>query len=176
MLYQWWLCAIRVICHLLRDRYKICHFLSRFMVQIPSSVLIVWQRNWRWRFQFRVDRCLETVCLVLAFFDDEYVVDPYVVELRSKTKPSIEGHMFWPHLVKVHSMTKSSNEGHMFRPHLVKVHSETKSSNEGHILDHIWSKSAVRQSPLIRAHFGPHLVKVCTETKSSKERHILDHI
>ncbi len=85
-----------------------------------------------------------------GFFDDEYIVDPYVVELRSKTKSSIEGHMFGPHLVEIHCMTKSSNKGHMFGPHLVKVRSETKSSNEGYILGHIWLKSAVRQSPPTR--------------------------
>jgi hypothetical protein len=77
-----------------------------------------------------------------GLFDDEYVVDPYVVELLSKMKSSFEGHMFGPHLVEVCCVTKSSNEGHMFGPHLAKVHSETKSSNKGHILDHIWSKSA----------------------------------
>jgi hypothetical protein len=88
-----------------------------------------------------------------GFFDDEYVVDPYVVELHSKTKSSVKGHMFGPHLVIVHSMTKSSKEGHMFRSHLIEVGSETKSSNKGHISDHIWSKSAVRQSPPMRGTF-----------------------
>ncbi len=103
--------------------------------------------------------------------------------------------MFGPHLVKVCCMTKSSNKGHMFVPYLFEVCSETKSSNEGRNLDHIWSKSTVRQSPLTRgtfwttfgqsplhdkvlqygAHFGPHLVKVCSETKSSNKGHILDH-
>jgi hypothetical protein len=97
-----------------------------------------------------------------AFFDDEYVVDPYVVKLRSKTKSLIEGQMFGPHLVEilhdkvlqqgayvwttylveVCSETKSFDKGHIFGPHLVKVRSETKSSKEGHILDHSWSKSA----------------------------------
>jgi hypothetical protein len=91
--------------------------------------------------------------LVPDFFDDEYVVDPYVVKLRSKTKSSIEGHMFGPHLVEVRSVTKSSDEGHMFRPHLVEVRSEAKSSGKGHISDHIWSKSAVRQSPPMRGTF-----------------------
>ncbi len=91
--------------------------------------------------------------MVPAFFDDEYAVDPCVVELDSKTKSSVKGHMFVPHLVEVRSMTKSSNEGHMFGPHLVKVHSEAKSSNKGHILDHIWSKSAVRQSHPTRGTF-----------------------
>ncbi len=72
----------------------------------------------------------------------------------------------------------------------------TKSSNEGHNLGHIWSKSAVRQSPPMRgtfwttfgpsplrdkvlqqgAQFGPHLVKVYCMTKSSNEGHILGHI
>ena len=40
--------------------------------------------------------------------------------------------------------------GAHFGPHLVKVRCVTKSSNEGHISGHIWSKSAVRQSPLMR--------------------------
>jgi hypothetical protein len=87
------------------------------------------------------DPLLESNCLVPAFFDDEYVVNPCVVELRSKMKSSIKGHMFEPHLVKVHCVAKSSNKGHMLGPHLVEVHSETKSSNKGHILDHIWLKS-----------------------------------
>ena len=68
-----------------------------------------------------------------AFFDDEYVVDPFVVKPRSKIKSPVEGHMFGPHLVKVHYVTKSSDEGH--------------------ILSHIWSKSAVGQSPPMRGTF-----------------------
>ncbi len=72
--------------------------------------------------------------MVLAFFDDEHVVDPNEVD---KTKSLVEGHMFGPYLVKVHSVTKSSDKGHMFGPHLVEVRSETKSSDEGHISDHI---------------------------------------
>ncbi len=71
------------------------------LVRIPHSVLITLQRNWRGRFQFHVDRRLESVCLVRAFFDEEYIVDPYVVELHSKMKCSAKGHMFGPHLVKV---------------------------------------------------------------------------
>jgi hypothetical protein len=81
------------------------------------------------------------------------LIDPYLVELRSKMKSSVKGHMFRPHLVKVHSMTKSSNEGHIIRPHLVKVRSMTKSSDKRHILVHIWLKSAVRQSPPTRGTF-----------------------
>ncbi len=183
-----------VICRVMDTRSVI--FCQGLLVRIPLSVLIIWQCNWRWRFQFYVNQCLESVCLVPALFDDEYVVDPYAVKLHSKTKSSIKGHMFGPHLVEVRCMTKSSDEGRMFGPHLVEVCSETKSSDEGHILDHIWSKSAVRQSPPMRgtfwttfgwsplhdkvlprgAHFGPHLVKVHSETKSSNEGHILDHI
>ncbi len=86
---------------------------------------------------------LRPICLVPVFFDGEYVVDPYVVELHSKKKSPVEGHMLRPHLVKVYSMKKSSDEGQIFGPHLVEVCSETKSFNEGHILDHIWSKSTV---------------------------------
>ncbi len=127
------------------------------LVQIPLSVLITWQHNWRRCFQFRVDQQLEFVCLVQAFFDDEYVIDPYMVEFHSKTKSSIKGHMFGPHLVKVRCVTKSSNKGHMFGPYLVRVCSETKSSNDG-------------------AHFGPHLVKVHYVTKSSDKGHNSGHI
>jgi hypothetical protein len=86
--------------------------------------------------------CLMLQGLFVWYRDDEHVVDLYVVELCSKTKSPVDGHMFGPHLVEVPSVTKSSDEGHIFRPHLVKVLSETKSSNKGHILDHIWSKSA----------------------------------
>jgi hypothetical protein len=124
-------------------------------------------------------------------------VDPTMVELRSKMKSPVKGHMFGPHLVKVRSVTKSYGKGHIFGPHLVKVHCETNFFNKGHILDHIWSKSAVRQSPLTRgtfwttfgqsllcdkvlqrgAQFGPHLVKVCSEAKSSnKGHHFLPHL
>jgi hypothetical protein len=112
------------------------------LVRIPLSVLIAWQHNWRRQYQFRVDRQLESVCLVWAFFNDEYVVDPYVVKLRSKMKSSIEGHMFGQQLVKIRCVRKSSDKEHIFGPHLVDVRSETKSSDEGHILDHIWPKSA----------------------------------
>ncbi len=48
-----------------------------------------------------------------GLFDDVYVVDPYVVEPRSKTKSPIKGHMLGPHLVEVCCVTKSSNEGHI---------------------------------------------------------------
>ncbi len=75
---------------------------------------------------------LRPTCLVPAFFDDEQIVNPYVVKLCSKMKSPVEGHIFGPHLVKVHSVTKSSDKGHIFGPHLVKVRSETKSSNKGH--------------------------------------------
>jgi hypothetical protein len=105
------------------------------LVRIPLRVLVTWQRNGSQRFQFRIDQQLESICLVRAFFDEEYVVDLYVVELCSKRKSSVKGHMFGPHLVKVHCVTMSSDEGHMLGPHLVEVHSETKSSNKGHILD-----------------------------------------
>jgi hypothetical protein len=45
---------------------------------------------------------------------------------------------------------KVLQSGAQFGPHLVKVRCMKKSSNEGHNLDHIWSKSAVRQSPPTR--------------------------
>ncbi len=131
--------------------------------------------------------------MVLALFDDEYIVDPYGVEPCSKMKSSVKGHMFGPYLVKVHWVTKIFDEGHMLGPHLVKVCSETKSSDKGHILGHIWLKSAAWQSPPMRgtiwatfgqsplrdkvlrwgAQLGPHLVKVCWVTN---EGHNLGHI
>ncbi len=40
--------------------------------------------------------------------------------------------------------------GAHFGLHLVEVCCMTKSADEGHNLDHIWSKSAVRQSPMTR--------------------------
>ncbi len=143
-----------------------------------------------------LDQRLESICLVPALFDDEYVVNPYVVEPHSKTISSVEGHMFGPHLVKVRCVTKSSDEGHMLGPHLVKVHCVTKSSNEGHILGYIWLKSAAWQSPPMRgtiwatfgqnplcnkvlqwgAQFGPHLAIVRCVTKSSDEAHNFGHI
>ncbi len=61
--------------------------------------------------------------------------------------------LFDPCLVKLQSKTKSSFERHMFGPHLVEVHSVTKSSDKGYISYHIWSKSAVRQSPPMRGTF-----------------------
>jgi hypothetical protein len=84
----------------------------------------------------------------------------------------------------------------MFGPHSIEVCCMTKSSNKGHISYHIWSKSAVWQSPPTRgtfwaifgwsplrykvlqwgAYFGPHLVKVHCVTKSSNKGHILSHI
>ncbi len=177
----WWIQDLSFLC-------------QGLLVRIPLRVLITWQHNWRWLFQFHVYRRLESICLVWAFFDDEYVVDPYVVKLHSKTKSSIKGHMFGPHLVKVCCVTKSSDKGHMFGPHLVEVRSETKSSNKGHISNHIWSKSIAWQSPLKRgtfwatfsqsllrdkvlwwgAQFGPDLVKVRCVTKSTNEGHNLD--
>ncbi len=151
MLYWWWLCVIRVICHLSRDGYEIRHFF----------VKACWYRyhlvHWSYGYVIgdgslgsTLSDALRPICLVPVFFDDEHDVNPYVVELRSKTKSPVEGHMFGPHLVKVLSVTKSSNKGHIFGPHLVEVRTETKSSNEGHILDHIWSKSSAWQSPPTR--------------------------
>jgi hypothetical protein len=60
------------------------------------------------------------------------------------------GAQFGPHLVEVPCMTKVLQWGAQFGPHLVKVHCMTKFSDEGHSLDHIWSKSTVRQSPPMR--------------------------
>ncbi len=147
MLYWWQLYAIQVICHLSHDGYKIRHFLAKASWYGCRPV------HWSYGnvigdggFSSASSGALRQICLVPAFFDDEHVVNPYVVKLRSKTK----SHMFGPHLVKVHSMTKSSNKGHIFGPHLVKVCSETKSTDKGHILDHIWLKSTAWQSPLIK--------------------------
>jgi hypothetical protein len=122
------------------------------LVRIPLNVLITWQCNWRWRFQFRIDQQLESVCLVWAFFDDEYVVNPYVVELCSKMKSSVEGYMFglWTTFGQSPLCDKVLNKGHMFGPHLVEVRCLTKSSNEEYNLGHIWSKSAVWQIPPMR--------------------------
>ncbi len=113
---------------------------------------------------------LRPIYLVPAFFDDEHAVDPYVVELRSKTKSPVEGHMFGPHWVEVRSVTKSSDEGHIFGPHLVKVCSETKSSDEGHILDHIWLKSSTWQSPSTRGTHLDHIWSKSAVRQSSPTR------
>ncbi len=63
-----------VICRMMDMRFVI--FCQGLLVQIPLSVLILWQCDRRWRFPFRIDQCLESVCLVLAFFNDECSVDP----------------------------------------------------------------------------------------------------
>ena len=127
MLYQSWLCAIRIICHLSHDGYEIRHFF----------VKACWYRyhlvHWSYGnlikdggFISALFDALRPICLVPAFFDDEHVVDLYVVKLSSKTKSPVKGHMFGPHLVEIHSVTKFSNKGHMFGTHLVKFRSETK--------------------------------------------------
>ncbi len=151
MLYWWWLCAIQVIRHLSRDGYKIRLFFGKACWY--GYHLVHWSYGnviGDGSFSSVLFDALRPICLVLAFFDDEHVVDPYVVELHSNTKSPVKGHIFGLHLVEVRSVTKSSNKGHVFGPHLVKVCSETKSSNEGHILNHIWSKSAAWQSSPIR--------------------------
>ncbi len=188
MLYWWWLCAIRIICYVSHDGYEIRHFFVE--VCWYGYHLVHWSYGnviGDGSFSSTSSDALRPICLVPAFFYDEHVVDPYVVKLHSKTKLPIKGHMFGPHLVKVRWVTKSSNEGHIFGPHLVEVCSETRSSNKGHISDHIWSKSAARQSPPTRGTIwttfgwsplhdkvlqqGAHLVKVHSEIKSSNEGH-----
>ncbi len=62
----WWIWDLSFLCRDLLGR-------------IPLSVLIIWQCNRRWRFQFHVNQWLESICLVQAFFDDEYIVDPHAV-------------------------------------------------------------------------------------------------
>ncbi len=166
------------------------------LARIPFSVLITWHCNWIRRFKFCVDRRLESVCLAPAFFDDEYVVDPYVVKPCSKTKSPIEGPMFGPHLVEVRYMTKSSNEGHILGHIWLNCAVWQSPPTRGTFLGHIWLKSAAWQSSPTRgtfwatfgwsplhdkvlwqgAHLGPHLVKVCCLTKSSKKGLILSHI
>jgi hypothetical protein len=62
---------------------------------------------------------------------------------------------------------KVFQQGAQFGPHLVEVNCMTKSSNVGHNLDHIWSKSTVRQSPPMRGiNFLPHLANVRCVTSS----------
>ncbi len=103
---------------------------------------------------------------------------------------------FWATFGRSPLRDKVLQLGAHFGPHLIEARCMTKSSNEGHILGHIWLKSSVWQSPLMRgtfwaafgqsplhdkvlhqgAHFWPHLVKVRCMTKSFDEGHILDHI
>jgi hypothetical protein len=198
MLYQWRLCVICINCHLLHDGYEICHFFVK--ASWYGYRLVHWSYGnviGDGGFSSASSDALRPICLVPTFFDDEHVVDPYVVKLCSQTKSPVKGHMFGPHLVEVRSVTKSSDKGHIFGPHLVEVRSETRSSNKRHISDHIWSKSTVWQSPPMRgtvwttfgqslmhdkvlqqgAQFGPHLVKVRCVTKSSdKGHHFLPHL
>ena len=135
-----------VICCMMDTRSVI--FCRGLLVWIPLSVLIIWQCNWRWRFQFRINQCLESICLVPAFFDDEYIVDPYVVKLRSPTRGTCLDHIWSKFAVWQSPPTR------------------------GTCLDHIWSKSAVRQSPPTRGiMFLPHLANVRCVTSSSNEGH-----
>ena len=127
-------CVIRINCHLSRDGYEIRHFFVK--ASWYGYRLVLWSYGnviGDGGFSSASSDALRPICLVPAFFDDEHVVDPFVVKLRSKTKSLVKGHMFGPHLVEVRSVTKSSNKGHIFGPHLVEVHSETKSSGERHI-------------------------------------------
>jgi hypothetical protein len=121
---------------------------------------------------------------------------PNLDEVRSVTKSSDEGHIldyiwsksatwqsppmrgtFWTTFGQSPLRDKVLQLGEFFGPHLVEDRCVTKSSKEGHILDHIWSKSTVWQSPPKRGTFIiPHLVKVRCVTKSSDKKHILDHI
>ncbi len=67
---------------------------------------------------------------------------------------------------------KVLRRGAHFGPHLVEVRCVTKSSNEGHISGHIWSKSAVWQSPPMRgtfwATFG-HVLGLLANLKETRE-------
>jgi hypothetical protein len=81
---------------------------------------------------------------------------PFEQNVQDVTKSSNEGRIIGHIRSQVRSVTKSSNEVCNIGPHLVEVHDETKSFDEGHILDHIWSKSTVRQPP-IRGAFFDHI-------------------
>ncbi len=147
-------------------------FCQGLLVQIPFSVLIIWQGNWRWRFQFRIDWCSETVCLVPAFL----MISTLLIHMWSnsvaKLSPPSRGaclDRIWSKSTAWQSpptrgifrttfgqspqWDKVLQWGAHFGPRLVKVCSETESSNKRHILDHFWLKSTVRQSPPTRGTF-----------------------
>ncbi len=156
-----------VICCMMDKRSVIS--LARLVGTDTSCVLIIWQGNWSWRFQFRVNQWLESVCLVPAYFNDEYIVDLYVVKSIANQGPP----------------SRSTCLDNIWS----KSAAWQSPLTRGICLDHIWSKSTVRQSPMTRgtfwttfgwsplrdkvlqqeAKFGPHLVKVCCMTKSSNE-------
>ncbi len=71
---------------------------------------------------------------------------------NSQPSPPMRG-TFWATFGQSPLRDKVLQWGAHFGPHLVEVHCVTKSSNEGHILGHIWSKSAVRESPPTRGIF-----------------------
>ncbi len=133
MLYQWWLCAIHGICHLLHDGYKMHLFFVeacwyKYFPVFISYGNVIGDGGSVLR-QLMLRDCLFCTNLLTM----STLFDPYLVKLCSKMKSSVKGHIFWPHLKEVHSMTKSSDKGH--------------------ILDHIWLNSAVRQSPPKRGTF-----------------------
>ncbi len=94
---------------------------------------------------------------------------PHLVKVRCVTKSSNEGHnlghiwlksavwqsppmrgTIWATFGQSPLRDKVLQRGAQFGLHSVKVRCVTKPSNEGHSLDHIWSKSAMRQSPPMR--------------------------
>ncbi len=157
MLYWWWLCAICVICHLLHDGYKIHHF---FVKACWYGYRLV---HWSYgnvigdgSFSSTSFGALRPICLVLAFFVDKHVVDPYVVKLHSKMK--------LPNRVTCldHILSKSA--------------AWQSPPTRGTRLNHIWSKSAVRQSPLARGTFWATFGWSPLRDKSFDEGHNLDLI
>ncbi len=144
-------------------------FFQGSLVQILSSVLIIWQCNQRWWLSSALIELRDGLCCTNLLMMST-LIDPYLVELRCKKKvlrqgahvQTTSGQSLQCHKVLrqgAHYRTTSGwspqcdkvlwQEAH-FGPHLVKVRSETKSSNKGHMLEHIWLKSAVRQSPPTR--------------------------
>ncbi len=181
MLYLW---AVMVVCNLLHLSFvawwiqDASFFWQGLLLPIFSSVLIIWQRNRWWRFQFRVDWCWGTVCFVLKVCskikpsNDGHIIGSHLFKVCSETKFYDKGHIIGPHLVKVHSKTKSSNKGHIIGPHLVKVRSKTKSSNKGHIIrPHLVEVSCLIKSSDEGHHYFPTLGQNPLRDKSSNEGH-----
>ncbi len=112
-----------------------------------------------------------------GLFNDEYVVDPYVVELCSKNEVLLRGAHVWTTFGQSPMCYKVLQRGAYvwttfgqspqwdkvlwwgvdFGLHLVKVRCKTKSSNKLYNLGHIWSKPTAWQSPLTRGTYLDHI-------------------
>ncbi len=177
MLHWWRLCAICVICHLLRDGYKTRHFFVEACWH--GYFLAYWSHG----------NIIGDGGFSYALINNWNPIVWYQLFLMMST---LLIHMWSNNVAKQSHLSRGTCLNHICSKSAVWQSPLMR----GICSDHIWSKFAEWQSPPMRgtfwatfgrsplcdkvlqwgAHFGLHLVKVHCMTKASNEGHILGHI